>query len=110
ILCGVLWRAFRPLGLEADGVRRSLTGVVYVLLLPALVLSVLWRAPMGVDSLRIAGLATLGVLGGLALAWLWYRRVRTARPLMGAMLLAAAFPNATYMGLPVLEAALGPWA
>jgi len=110
ILCGVLWRAFRPLGLDADGVRRSLTGVVYVLLLPALVLSVLWRAPMGVDSLRIAGAATLGVLSGLVLAWLWYRRVRTARPLMGAMLLAAAFPNATYMGLPVLEAALGPWA
>jgi predicted permease len=110
ILCGVLWRAFAPLGLQADELRRSLTGVVYVLLLPALVLDVLWRAPMGADSLRIAAVAAGGVFSGMALAWLWYRRGRTSRATMGAMLLAAAFPNATYMGLPVLEAALGPWA
>lgn len=29
---------------------------------------------------------------------------------IGALILASGFPNATYMGLPVLEAALGPWA
>ncbi|MGE0079718.1 MAG: AEC family transporter [Thiohalomonadaceae bacterium] len=110
ILCGVFWRAFAPLGLEADGLRRHLTGLVYALLLPALVLSVLWRAPMGADTLRIAAVAAVGVTSGLALAWLWFRRVRVSRAGMGAMLLAAAFPNATYMGLPVLEAALGPWA
>jgi hypothetical protein len=34
-----------------------------------------------------------------------------ARPAVtGAVLLAATFPNATYLGLPVLEAAFGPWA
>jgi predicted permease len=29
---------------------------------------------------------------------------------MGALLLAAAFGNVTYLGLPVLESAFGPWA
>ena len=41
IVCGTAWRYFKPLGLDADTSRRVLTGLVYVLLLPALVLSVL---------------------------------------------------------------------
>lgn len=110
IVCGVLWRVSVPLGLEAEGVRRSLTGVVYVLLLPALVLLVLWQAPLGLDSLRIALSAAAGVGIGLVAAWLWYRRGAQANPVVGALLLAAAFPNATYLGLPVLEATFGPWA
>lgn len=110
ILCGVLWRRWQPLGLDADGLRRNLTGLVYVLLLPSLVLVVLWRTPLNLDAIRVTAVAALSVLSGLGLAWLWYRRGDTAGPAVGALLLAAAFPNATYMGLPVLEASLGPWA
>ncbi len=108
ILCGVLWRIFRPMGLGANTLRRSLTSLVYVLLLPALVLMVLWRAPLGLDTVRIAFAATVGVIVALLIAWLWYRRGGSKRHAVGALLLAAAFPNATYMGLPMLEAVLGP--
>lgn len=110
IACGVLWRLFTPLGLDAETVRRSLTGVVYVLLLPALVLVVLWRAPLGLEAVWVALVAIIGVFTGLFLAWLWFRQTRLGSPMVGALLLASAFPNATYMGLPVLEASLGPWA
>lgn len=110
ILCGVIWRCFKPLGLDADTLRRNLTGLVYVLLLPSLVLVVLWRAPLNLDAVRVTVVAASGVLLGLGLAWLWYRRGRVPAPAVGALLLAAGFPNATYMGLPVLEASLGPWA
>ncbi len=110
ILCGVLWRLFRPQGLDADTLRNSLTTLVYVLLLPALVLVVLWRAPLSLDALRVALLAMLGIGVGMGSAWLWFRRKRPAAAALGALLLAAAFPNATYMGLPVLEASLGSWA
>ncbi len=110
ILCGVIWRATSPLGLTAETVRRSLTGVVYVLLLPALVLVVLWRAPMGLDSVRIAIAAAAGVGVGMAAAWLWFRRSAQPNMVVGALLLAAAFPNATYLGLPVLESTFGSWA
>lgn len=110
ILCGVLWRFFTPQGLSADVLRNSLTTLVYVLLLPALVLAVLWRTNLSLDSFRIALLAMLGVAVGAGMAWLWFRRKRPAATALGALLLAAAFPNATYMGLPVLEASLGPWA
>lgn len=110
ILCGVLWRFFSPQGLDADTLRNSLTTLVYVLLLPALVLVVLWRAPLSFDALHVALLAMLGIAVGMSSAWLWFRRKPPAATALGALLLAAAFPNATYMGLPVLEAALGPWA
>lgn len=110
IICGVLWRLFTPQGLEADVLRRSLTGLVYALLLPALVLVVLWRAPLSLDAVRVAVLAMLGVGVGMGAAWLWFMRRRPAGAAFGALLLAAAFPNATYMGLPVLEATLGSWS
>ncbi|HEY0634625.1 MAG TPA: AEC family transporter [Gammaproteobacteria bacterium] len=110
ILLGVLWRRFAPQGLDADTLRRSLTTLVYVLLLPALVVVVLWRADLSLDSVRVALLAALGVVSGMVLAWLWLRRGRSSMAAIGALILASGFPNATYMGLPVLEAALGPWA
>jgi len=55
-------------------------------------------------------MAMLGVGVGMGAAWLWFLRRRPAGAALGALLLAAAFPNATYMGLPVLEATLGSWA
>ncbi len=111
IACGVGWRAWRPQGLDADYSRRVLTSLVYYLLLPALVLEVLWQAPLGADTLRIAGLAALGVSAGFLLSWWWVARLAHGNgPIIGAAVLASAFPNATYMGLPVLEKGLGEWA
>jgi len=74
------------------------------------VLLVLWQAPLGLDSVRIALSGALDVGFGLAAAWLWFRRSRHPNRMVGALLLASAFPNATYLGLPVLEATFGPWA
>lgn len=110
ILCGVLWRNLRLGMVDPAHLRQVLGDLVYYLLLPSLVLSVLWKAPLGLDSLRISGLAAFGVLSGLGLAMLWYRFLGTAHPQAGALILAAGFPNATYLGLPVLEATFGPWA
>lgn len=108
IALGVCWRILQPQGLDPDTLRRSLTTLVYTLLLPALVLSVLWKTPLSISAVHVALLAALGVFCGMGAAWLWGRLFGGSRPAIGAMLLAAAFPNATYMGLPVLEASLGP--
>jgi predicted permease len=110
ILCGVGWRMFRPAGLEPVQTRRVLTSLVYYLLLPALVLSVLWKAELGSTTLLIALSAAFGVVTGLLLSALSCRACRSRPAVTGAVILAAGFPNATYLGLPVLEAAFGPWA
>jgi len=107
---GVLWRWLRPGGLDADRARHAIATLVYYLLLPALILSVLWQAPLGLESGQIAASAAGGVVAMLALTWLVLRFVPVARPVEGTLLLAAAWPNATYLGLPVLEATFGEWS
>jgi predicted permease len=110
IAIGVLWRFIKPPGMDADGVRRVITGLVYTLLLPALVLSVLWKTPLGLDSLKIAVIAAAGVIAALLGTRFLFRNSTSPKTVVGALFLAAAFPNVTYLGLPVLEKTFGPWA
>ncbi len=110
IACGVGWRFLRPGKLEPEQVRHGLTESVYYLFLPALVLVVMWRTPIGLDSLRISLLASIGILFALALSGLICRMCRMPAGFAGALMLASAFPNATYLGLPVLQATFGDWA
>ncbi len=110
ILAGVLWRRLRPFGTDAVPMRQALTSLVYGLLLPALVLLVLWRVPLGIAALQVAFIALFCVLGGLGLAWLWFRRRSPSERSLGTVLLAAGWGNFTYLGLPVLEGTLGEWA
>ena len=110
ISAGALWRHYRPFGLAPELVRRTLTAVVYHLLLPALVLGALWRAPLEPGMLLVSLAAAVDVLVGLALAWSWCRVCKLDRRVSGALLLAAAFGNVSYLGIPVLEASLGNWA
>jgi len=110
IFCGVSWRWLQPGNLDAAQVRKALTSFVYHLLLPALVLSVLWKAELGANSILISAAATLGVLSGFLISTLSCRVCELTKAQAGALILAIAFPNATYMGLPTLEATFGPWA
>lgn len=108
--CGVGWRYLRPAGLDAQHTRKVLTSVVYYLLLPAMVLIVLWRADVGLESLQYTFMGTACISAGLAAMWLIGKLCRFQHARLGAMLLAAAFPNVTYLGLPVLEQSFGVWA
>lgn len=107
---GLIWAWRNPTGIDTVTTRAVLSGLVYHLLLPALVLNVLWHAPLGANTARIAASAATGVLTSMVLAWLACRLCRSDRHITGAMILASAFPNATYMGLPLLTHTLGPWA
>jgi len=107
IALGALWRRWQPGGLDAERTRGHVAGLVYYYLLPALVIQVLWQGELGLDSVRIATIAAASVALGMLLGWLAARALRAPGAVTGAMILAAGFPNATYMGLPVLDAAFG---
>lgn len=110
ILCGIIWQRVQPAGLTPEVTRKVLTSLVYYLLLPALVLSVMWRVDLGGTTIAIAATAAMMILLGMGVGYLLCRFCRQDRAQAGAMLLAMAFPNVTYFGLPVLEATFGPWA
>jgi len=107
---GALWRYFKPAHIEVRAFRNTITGLVYYLLLPALVLRVLWQAEMGLLSLQISAVASSSILVAMLFSWLFCKSCRVENRLTGAAILAASFANVTYLGLPVLTAALGEWA
>ncbi|MGR9087362.1 MAG: AEC family transporter [Gammaproteobacteria bacterium] len=110
IACGAIWRYFSIGGLTAEQIRPSLTTLVYYLLLPAMVLEVLWQADIGLNSLQYTLLGLLSVIFAMLMIWCCGLILKFGDKQMGAVLLAAAFPNVTYLGLPVLEQTFGPWA
>ncbi|MDD2738316.1 MAG: AEC family transporter [Methylomonas lenta] len=110
MLCGAGWRLFSLQGLSADQTRMALTSVVYYFFLPAMVLEVLWKADIGWQSLKYSALGCSTILLGIIFTWLLTNLFKFKNAQTGAVILAAAYPNVTYLGLPVLEQAFGPWA
>lgn len=108
--CGVGWRLLSPAGLTAEQTRLVLTTVVYYLLLPAMVLEVLWTAEIGLQSFQYTLLGVSCIVFAMACIWLVGTLFKFENKRLGAMILAAAFPNVTYLGLPVLEQTFGSWA
>lgn len=108
--CGAVWRLLAPGGLTADETRKVLTTVVYYLFLPAMVLEVLWPADIGLQSFEFSFLGVFAIIAGIIITWVVTTLFRFGNRQKGALILAAAFPNVTYLGLPVLEQTFGPWA
>lgn len=105
--CGAGWRSAKPGGLPAEQTRQVLTTVVYYLLLPAMVLEVLWSADIGWHSFQYTLLGVGGIVFAMLCIWMVGALFKFERRRLGAMVLAAAFPNVTYLGLPVLEQTFG---
>ncbi|MEE9339728.1 MAG: AEC family transporter [Methylococcaceae bacterium] len=108
--CGVGWRLVSPAGLTAEQTRPVLTTVVYYVFLPALILDVLWTANIGLESFEYTVVGVGGILLILLITWSVVWLFKFSRPKAGAILLATAFPNVTYLGLPILEQTFGSWA
>jgi predicted permease len=108
--CGVGWRLLRPAGLTAEQTRLVLTTFVYYLLLPAMVLDVLWTADIGLQSFQYTILGVGCIVFAMLCIWMVGTLFKFKDKRLGAMILAAAFPNVTYLGLPVLEQTFGSWA
>lgn len=110
MLCGAGWRLISPAGLTAEQTRPVLTTVVYYVFLPAMILEVLWTAEIGLGSLEYTFVGVAGILLILFIMWFVVQLLRISKAKAGAILLATAFPNVTYLGLPVLEQTFGSWA
>lgn len=110
IAFGTFWQILAPKHIPALAHRRALTDLVFFILLPALVLDVIWGAPIDITSMKISMTALSGLAASAVIMWLVLRLYQTSRAQKGALMLAAIFPNATYLGLPVTNQVLGSWS
>lgn len=107
IACGALWQTLAPRHIPALAHRRALTDLVFYILLPAMVIDVIWQAPLDINSMKISLLAMSGLATAAISIWFVLKYIPVANTQKGALLLAATFPNVTYLGLPVLDKVLG---
>ncbi len=110
IVCGACWGIFSPNRLSVQQTRLVLTSVVYYFFLPAMVLDVLWQADIGRQSFQFSLLGCSSILLGILVSWPVAKLFRFNPAQAGAVILASAFPNVTYLGLPVLEQTYGSWS
>ena len=110
IACGAVWQVLAPKHISSPAHRRALTDLVFYILLPALIIDVIWQTELSVNSLQISMVAMSALAGSMLTMWLVLRFITVNRQQTGALLLAATFPNVTYLGLPVMDQALGSWS
>jgi predicted permease len=89
--------------LDGELARRTIGTLVLNVFLPALVFRVITTASLGPETLQIPLVMLLAILLCLAAATLAFRPFRLPPQEKGALILASAFGNVTYLGLPVLQ-------
>lgn len=109
LLAGIGYRAI-PGALPAGDIRRVISSIVLHVFIPLLTFGVMSSTPIEQDLLSVPIVSIASCLLGLALGWLvygWMLRRRLSPPAIGALIVASAWCNAMYMGLPITTAAVG---
>ncbi|GBD05036.1 hypothetical protein HRbin20_00613 [bacterium HR20] len=105
---GIAWRWVGWLP-SPDHIRRRVAELVFVAFLPLLTFRSMANAPVDSALWQVPLVASLTIGCVLAVAAFWLRhRANLDSRSRAALLLAAAWGNVTYLGIPVLTATLGP--
>jgi predicted permease len=83
--------------------RTSINRLVLHVLLPALIFKVISTSDLEGVLYHVPLAAAAGIVGCLSVAWILFRWTPLDRKAKGALILACAFGNVTYLGLPVLQ-------
>lgn len=109
LAAGMCYR-FMPGALPSTDVRRVIGSIVLNIFLPALTFFALYSAPLTDALWTVPVTSAIVTLVGLGVAYLVYGsflRHRLSRPAIGSLLLASAWCNATYLGLPIVTSVVG---
>lgn len=111
VAAGYLWRFFNPGGLDRQRVRHGLSTAVLYFFLPALAFSLVATARVDEIFIAVPLTAAITTLLLIAAGIATYRLIPGLKKIpgsvVGVMILAAAFGNVTYLGLPVIAETLG---
>lgn len=102
VLIGSLLQRLFP-GWNVEDFRRSINQLVLHVLLPALIFKVLVTSDLGDELVAVPLAMAAGIGACLAVALPLFAWLPIANAAKGALVLACAFGNVTYLGLPVLQ-------
>ena len=88
---------------DIETFRKSINRLVLQLLLPALIFKVIYTADLSGVLFEVPLVMAAGILGCLSAAYLVFRWMPVSQRAKGSLILACAFGNVTYLGLPVLQ-------
>ena len=97
----------RRAGLARPETAKDLNHVVFYLTLPPLIFLALHGATLSTSLLALPAIAWGVTLVALALGFLLARALRLPRPLGGALIVAMAFGNTTFLGYPIIQGFYG---
>lgn len=106
---GIAYR-YLPGALPTADIRRIISSIVLNVFIPFLTFGFISTAPVSSDLLTVPIVSIASALLGFAIGWLVYARLlnRHLTPsAIGSLILASAWCNAMYMGLPITTAAIG---
>lgn len=109
LVLGVAWRQLRPGGVSPDTLQAHLAALIYGIFLPLLVFFTLHDLPLNQAALRILLYVLAVTLIALGIAWFWLGRMKIAPKRKGALLIAAAFGNVLFLGLPLSKLLFADW-
>lgn len=89
--------------LDIQDLRLKINRLVLAIFLPALTFKVIYSADIGGAFWQVPLLALAGLVVTVSIGTAAYRRVSLDDRARGALILAGAFGNVTYLGLPVLQ-------
>ena len=88
---------------DSEKARRTIGSLVLNVFLPALVFHVIYTSRLGAETVQIPLVMVLSITACIAVATVVLRLFRLPPQENGALILASAFGNVTYLGLPVLQ-------
>lgn len=98
------WLQRRPSG---ERVRAVVWNVNYVVGIPIVAIFAFLSIDLDRDLLAIASCAVVAWWLTIGVAWVWARWITTDRRTVGALVLAAGFPNTGFVGFPLAHLAFG---
>ncbi len=89
--------------IDIESFRRSINKLVLYIILPSLIFNIVYNTKIGAEFFQIPVVAIGGISAALSLAAFLFAFIKIDKKTKGALILASAFSNVTYLGLPVLQ-------
>ncbi|MBU3678835.1 MAG: AEC family transporter [Candidatus Kapabacteria bacterium] len=106
---GIAYR-YLPGALPPADIRRIISSIVLNVFIPFLTFAFISTAPVSSDLITVPIVSVASALLGFGVGWLVYAKLlarRLTAPAIGSLILASAWCNAMYMGLPITTAVVG---